>query len=43
LLGAALAAGVHKLLNTPESDPELELLADVDDFTEEEEIVEAQG
>ena len=46
LLGAALAVGVYRLLNTPESDPEPETILDVDEELvdeEDEEIEEAQG
>jgi MIP family channel proteins len=38
LLGAALAVGIFRLLNTPESGPDLEPIPDVDDVPEDEEI-----
>ena len=46
LLGAAIAVGVYRLLSTPESGPEPELIPDVDETLvdeEDEEIEEAQG
>ena len=44
LLGSAIAVGAYRLLNTPETGPDLEPIPDVDDAPEEEEeIEEAMG
>jgi MIP family channel proteins len=45
LLGSAIAVGAYRLLNTPESGPDLEPIPDVDDapVDEDDEIVEAKG
>jgi len=46
LLGSAIAVGAYRLLQTDESDADLELIPDVDEESvdeEDEEIVEAQG
>ena len=47
LLGAAIAVGAYRLLNTPETGPDLEPIPDVDDALldedEDEEIVKVQG
>ena len=49
LLGAAAAVGIYKLINTPESGPEMEPIPDVEDapvdeeVEVDEEIQEAQG
>jgi glycerol uptake facilitator-like aquaporin len=46
LLGSAIAVGAYRLLETEESSPELEAIADDDDASideEDEEIEEAQG
>ena len=38
LLGAALATGVYRLLNTPETGPELEPIPDIDEAPADEEF-----
>lgn len=43
LLGAAVAVGVYRLLNTPEAGDDLELIPDADETLLDEEVEEAQG
>jgi hypothetical protein len=48
LLGSAIAVGAYRLLDTPESGPDLEPIPDVDDAPEDEEeedeeVKEAMG